>query len=200
MRKKNYDNVRFGRLLVLGDLPSRRAPSQMLRMFLARCDCGFEGEFIACNIYSGHTKSCRHCAPRIAGETRRRGGSGVSNINAVLNGYRKHAKAAGRCFDLTNEQFFCLTQSDCHYCGAKPSNVEDTAGRASSSPTSAVQPFVYSGLDRVDSSKGYELSNVVPCCKRCNSAKSDMPQDEFLGHIASIYNHIFGQNSFRKAS
>jgi len=30
-----------------------------------------------------------------------------------------------------------------------------------------------SGLDRVNNSKGYELNNVVPCCKRCNMIKSD---------------------------
>jgi hypothetical protein len=29
-------------------------------------------------------------------------------------------------------------------------------------------------LDRLDSSKGYEVSNVVSCCRPCNVAKSNV--------------------------
>jgi hypothetical protein len=42
-------------------------------------------------------------------------------------------------------------------------------------------------LDRIDSSKGYSISNVVPCCATCNKAKLAMPRDEFLGWIDRVY-------------
>ena len=48
----------------------------------------------------------------------------------------------------------------------------------------------YNGIDRVDSSKGYEYNNVVSCCKNCNSAKMQLSIKEFKEHIIKIYNHF----------
>ena len=50
----------------------------------------------------------------------------------------------------------------CHYCGCE---LEAT------------------GLDRKDSNKGYAPDNVVPCCRSCNSRKSDKPYEEFMVEI-----------------
>jgi len=36
------------------------------------------------------------------------------------------------------------------------------------------------GLDRIDSSKGYTIDNVVSCCNQANLAKSDYSQEEFI--------------------
>jgi hypothetical protein len=44
--------------------------------------------------------------------------------------------------------------------------------------------------DRVDSSKPYLLSNITPCCRKCNVAKSNLPLEEFLNHIAKIYENL----------
>jgi 5-methylcytosine-specific restriction endonuclease McrA len=41
-------------------------------------------------------------------------------------------------------------------------------------------------LDRIDSSQGYTLTNVVTSCKICNRAKSDMPQKEFYDWIKRL--------------
>ena len=43
------------------------------------------------------------------------------------------------------------------------------------------------GLDRVDSSKGYTIDNVVPCCAICNTAKNKMTQKEFKEWIKTVY-------------
>lgn len=34
--------------------------------------------------------------------------------------------------------------------------------------------MLYQGIDRVNSKIGYTLGNVVPCCKKCNTVKSDI--------------------------
>jgi hypothetical protein len=34
--------------------------------------------------------------------------------------------------------------------------------------------------DRVDSTRGYEVDNVVSCCRTCNIAKHDMPYGAFV--------------------
>ena len=47
-----------------------------------------------------------------------------------------------------------LISNSCHYCGG-PLNEHG------------------SGLDRMDNSKGYIRGNVVPCCKDCNTLKSN---------------------------
>jgi len=41
-------------------------------------------------------------------------------------------------------------------------------------------------MDRIDSNKGYELSNVVPCCKICGRAKMDLPYEDFMEWINRI--------------
>ena len=42
---------------------------------------------------------------------------------------------------------------------------------------------VYNGIDRVDSTVGYEPYNVVSACKVCNKCKSSMSYDEFLAFL-----------------
>ncbi len=54
--------------------------------------------------------------------------------------------------------------------------------------------FIYNGIDRIDSSKGYIQGNVVTCCRTCNVAKMDMDYKEFINHITKIYNHIRNAN------
>lgn len=63
---------------------------------------------------------------------------------------------------------------NCFYCDSEPSNMISQYG------------FKYNGLDRVDSSKGYSLSNVVTCCKICNRAKSDLSQKDFYDWIEKL--------------
>src|SRR5690349_23930597 len=47
--------------------------------------------------------------------------------------------------------------------------------------------FPYTTLFRsVDSDRGYELGNVVPCCGVCNRAKGTMSQDMFFGWIRRV--------------
>jgi hypothetical protein len=43
------------------------------------------------------------------------------------------------------------------------------------------------GLDRIDSSRGYELGNVRACCRKCNVAKNDMTEQEFRDWVAKVY-------------
>ena len=48
-------------------------------------------------------------------------------------------------------------------------------------------PKASTALDRIDNNKGYIASNVVPCCRRCNVAKSDMTLREFVRWIQKVY-------------
>lgn len=44
----------------------------------------------------------------------------------------------------------------------------------------------YNGLDRIDSSKGYTIDNVVPCNHKINMAKNDDTTEDFLAWVKQI--------------
>ena len=115
---------------------------------------------------------------------RQKASSGNSAKNQVLSNYISRAKLKGIDWSLDDDLFFQLTSCDCHYCGAKPSNMENRND----------SQYMYSGIDRVDNSLGYTDGNVVPCCRECNVAKNDRNAEEYLSHIRKIFNHI---NSLR---
>lgn len=78
---------------------------------------------------------------------------------------RNGAKRRGIPFNLLKEHFDNLRGSTCHYCG------DNTV----------------TGFDRIDSSLGYSLDNVVPCCKLCNQAKNNLTTEEFFALVQRIY-------------
>ena len=45
------------------------------------------------------------------------------------------------------------------------------------------------GMDRVDNTVGYSVSNVAPCCTHCNRAKLAMSRTEFFDWIKRVYNY-----------
>ena len=51
--------------------------------------------------------------------------------------------------------------------------------------------LLYSGIDRVDSSKDYNIDNVVPCCAMCNLAKRNYSDEDFLKWIKRVYEYNF---------
>lgn len=107
-------------------------------------------------------------------------GIGRGMVNACNNRYYHLAKNSKgykymRCksgakqrkidFTLTKQEFFKIYGAKCVYCG---------------------EQYESMGLDRVDSNLGYSLENVVSCCKRCNQAKNDMTQEDFINHCRKI--------------
>lgn len=64
------------------------------------------------------------------------------------------AKHVGRTWTLTKTEYNNLIKNPCTYC------------------TLPIGNRGY-GLDRIDNSKGYEINNVLPCCKDCNVARND---------------------------
>lgn len=56
---------------------------------------------------------------------------------------------------ITLEQFKLLLNSPCYYW------------------SSHTKPEVGSGLDRIDNSLGYHITNVLPCCTKCNISRQD---------------------------
>lgn len=86
-------------------------------------------------------------------------------IDIKYNAHRKKYE-----WNIPTDVGYRLITSSCAYCGKIPKELN--------------------GLDRVDSSKGYTIDNVVSCCKHCNWAKNSMTTDEFKKHIEEIYHYL----------
>jgi len=149
-----------------------KVPGETKAMFLCRCICGTEKAISGTRLRRGVTKSCGCDRKELTTEEN-------FHRNMLCN-YKSTAKRRNHDFDLSKEKFIELIHQNCYYCGVKPSNCfkiyEDV--------------FYYSGLDRVDSSKGYTKNNIVPCCKKCNRGKSDLSVDEFKNHALKMAKHL----------
>jgi len=149
--------------------------TQAQALYVVKCDCGKIITVLGSSLKSRNTKSCG-CLRKAAAKLRVLPNN-LAMINAVKGYYKKHCKKAKRNFDLTDLEFQTLIFQECHYCDKKASNDYRSLGI-----------LLYNGIDRVDNSMGYTVKNCVPCCKVCNTAKSNMTQTEFLDWIKQVYN------------
>lgn len=138
-----------------------------------RCECGFESGVRLAALRNGTSTQCVQCKRAAQSEKLIVPGSGW---NTFYYRYQSNARARELDFPLTKEEFKTLCEQDCFYCGDSP--VERKL-----SPS---QTITANGIDRMDSSVGYELYNCTPCCGTCNKMKSDIHSSAFLLHALKI--------------
>lgn len=167
--------TKINRLTILG---LHHKDKRWRRFYNCKCECGNEKVIQGSLILSGNTKSCG-CQVQIAANKRRLpNDKGV--INQIILGYKRHAKDRGLDFNLDYDTVSQLIRQPCNYCGLPPSN---------NKITKTCKGFLYSGIDRIDSSRGYYSDNVVPCCDSCNKAKLGLSKNEFLDWVKRVYKY-----------
>lgn len=146
-------------------------------VYLCKCQCGNIRKMDGTRLLSGNSHLCRKCGyaehlTKIHVQLTKP--EGYAACRAAYCQIRNScAKARNLIWSITFEDWVMLSQLSCRYCGSPPSNLSRGGyGRNGE--------YHYNGLDRVDNDVGYTLKNVVPCCKRCNCAKSDQTVTEFL--------------------
>lgn len=149
------------------------------RFFTFRCDCGNEKVILGSLVTSGNTKSCGCYGKEVRRAKLLPDNLGV--IRQIILGYKRHAKRRGFDFLLSESDVINLIKQNCYYCGDPPLNIKKTKNY--------LNGFVYSGIDRVNSRKGYTIENSVPCCEQCNKAKMAISKNDFLAWIKKVYNH-----------
>jgi hypothetical protein len=127
-------------------------------------------------------KSCGCCQHESTGRIAHNAKpEGIAAARSVFNGYKNKCKKKNIMFDLSFEYFLNLSKQQCFYCGAEPSQsysgVFKHGIRAGKKKVNGT--FVYNGLDRIEPKRGYAPENVRPCCRFCNTAKLDRPEQEF---------------------
>lgn len=152
-----------------------------------KCFCGNNFFALPREIRSGKTKSCGCLRKSLIGKhSKGRTPKNALNekwksaFNGLLHSYKKSAKHKKLEFLLTPDEFFKITKSECHYCGAAPSKPHFQTSYCR-------EPYVYNGIDRIINTVGYIQGNVVGCCAECNYLKSATSYEAFVKRIESIY-------------
>ncbi len=164
---KNEVGKKFGRLTVIG-----LNRIDKYAHWNCKCLCGRELVVTGRNLRTNNTESCGCIRSENAGR------------NAAIRRYIKHAREDDRRFSLSISEIEKLMKANCTYCGEPPSNKSYNKNRDDA------YTFHYSGIDRVDSSKGYSRGNVVSCCKWCNISKRERSVTEFKEWLIKTANYI----------
>jgi len=154
------------------------------KFYFCKCECGNiktvrlnklkYGEIISCGCF---------LKERLRESNKKRRMPFIERLKNCLYSYFSfEAKRKKRSFFLTKEQCYALSQRPCFYCGKNPSN-SGRIIRERSEP----KKYKYSGIDRIDNTKGYTLKNAVPCCAHCNKAKRALSKRQFFKMVKRIY-------------
>ena len=168
---------RYGRLRVveLVHVYNPDSSTPHVNHYRCVCDCGATITRPYGNLYSGNTRSCGCLRLEVqhTWKTSRKLPEGVVRLHEIGRYYRRNAKVAGREWQLTEEELKGIVSKPCTYCGY-------------------VDTERYIGIDRVDNSEGYFLTNVVPCCNICNQAKSTLTLHDFREWVRRLSKHFEG--------
>ena len=102
-----------------------------------------------------------------------------------LRSYKAGARQRNLDWGLTDDEAWALMQSDCFWCGEPSAKV--AYFKEARKVKTATWPV--NGIDRLDSKRGYEKYNCVPCCARCNQMKAELSSPAFLTQVAMILQH-----------
>jgi len=91
------------------------------------------------------------------------------SFSGRLSAYKCGARKRNIEWDLSKAEFNSFWKKPCYYCGSKIDTI---------------------GIDRIDSSKGYTIDNVVSCCETCNKMKMALAQDVFVEHCLKVANNL----------
>jgi|WetSurSiteA1Bulk_404760.scaffolds.fasta_scaffold00264_17 hypothetical protein len=173
---KDLSGIRFGRLIVIERTNKPDYVKGYKIYYLCKCDCGKEKTIRREHLLSGKTKSCG-CYQHEIEHNR----IGKTAKNELFWRYTSSAKRKNIVFSLTKEEFLEITSKNCFYCGLEPFKVKNSKWDNGN--------YIFNGIDRLDNTKGYIESNVVPCCWTCNQAKHEMMVTDFYEWSDRLYEY-----------
>lgn len=151
---------------------------------LCRCSCGNEKMVSLSRLKRGSPKSCgcQH-APKTGASRKLLSISDEHYKRIVQNvqwqATRNNARTRGLSFDLTVEFIWEMSQRRCKYCKRLPFRKAAVPVQTELILNEYNTIIYTNGLDRVDNTVGYQVDNVVACCRPCNIAKNNMTAEEW---------------------
>jgi len=155
-------------------------------MWKCLCDCGNTTYSRTNDLTTGRRKSCG-CYMKDFNAENNTLPNNEGPKREIMRQYVTHAKRRNLEFDLSELEFFSLIESNCYYCGLPPQNTNN--GKHT-------KRFKYTGIDRLNNSKGYSLSNCVPCCHKCNDSKKNYSIDEWMQWLDRLYKFQVNKGTF----
>lgn len=120
---------------------------------------------------TGRCKNCKACMGKEMSKKQTQKTGFTQKQRLRISAIKFGAKKRNIPYKLSDEQVVDLISKPCVYCGEQISQ----------------------GIDRIDSMKGYEIDNCVPCCAVCNRMKNNYSLDFFRQHIKQIYKTIYDE-------
>jgi hypothetical protein len=168
---------RYGKLTVVELIEVKKINNKNMFFYNCICDCGNTVVVPKYALKYKHTQSCG-CLRKEQENVK----NGNTCLGVLFSQYKSRAKKFNRIFELSLQEFKVLTSSNCFYCGSPPEQYQAAVQQEHHTP------YKYNGVDRLDNDKGYTKENSVPCCRYCNSAKSNRTLQEFTAWIAKLCN------------
>lgn len=179
----DYSGRQFGRLQVISR-EDRTTLGRKTCFLFCKCECGTLKWYRYSNLVNKTTNSCG-CSQKEGVSKRSKKPLGVAATRAVWNYYLRNAKMREIEWNLTFEEFCSLILKPCHYCGTE---------YGTTTKMKFGDRLNHNGVDRFYNDVGYNITNCVACCKRCNAAKSNMHPAEFESWIMNVYSNLFEGN------
>lgn len=189
---KDRTGERYGRLVVVEHAGKDKRGKHLWR---CKCDCGNEKVVVADNLSSGKSNSCGCLKTEFLKRRGNQFGLFENREEAILKVQyshlkRRHSKFSGEIMSF--ESFYKKVKQKCHYCGLEFSKeLQDRKNECKKDGLFSDTVVKCNGIDRIDNSIGYTDDNTVSCCKYCNTAKSTMSKDEFMGWVKRAYEYNF---------
>lgn len=196
MKSKIQIGQVFGRLTVIEKTDNRKRGAVVWK---CECSCGKIIETKTDYLQQGWTKSCgclnqeqwyKNVPRLLATNPKKIKSKKVYKFNGLLSSYKSNARRRNLKFELNKEEVFNVVSNPCYYCGHNPKFIKTTE----IDPNNYSQySCAFNGMDRIDSTKGYHIDNVVSCCKSCNIAKHTRTQEEYELWIENSYKKLMGR-------
>lgn len=125
------------------------------------------------------------------GKPGKRSSYGQYSLKRIRHAISASAKEREISFNVPDNYLMDAVFRNCFYCNAAPSN------RIKSNRVGE-KDICYNGLDRIDSTLGYTIDNVVTACRTCNIAKACMSQREFYEWISAAFNNLTKTGAYNR--
>lgn len=162
----------------------------------AEClDCNRIFTVKGANIRNGTSKRCTECGcghghDLQKGTIRTKRSAKESAEHYMFLQLRKSANPREIKWTLTEKETLSIIFNNCHYCASAPElKCYPLKHHKLSQKRTEDAVIIRNGIDRIDSDKGYEINNVVPCCEQCNKSKLDQSITSFMDWLDRIARH-----------